>query len=259
MPQKSGERKSAIPSFGAISKALNVLEYVGLHGETQFGTIADYVKLPKSTLHRIVSILVQEGFIARTRHGTYRGTLKLWEIGTRVTNYDAMREVIMHALRQLVDETSETAHYAIYENGWSIYVAKVDAVYAIRAGTSVGGRSPAYASATGKAVLAWRDEAEIAAIGAQAKRLTSTTITGGKALLAEAAEIRRTGIAASRGELFADLWSVAAPIHEPNGEINSAIGVAGPTVRMKENFQANAKAVAKAAAIIARRGDEAAA
>lgn len=230
-------------SSGVIGKALSILEYVGLGGERSFAEIVQHTKLPKSSLHRLLNIMVQEGFLRRSSHGNYRGAMKLWRIGASVAESENVQERIIPTLRKLVERTSETAHYSVYEDGWSVYVAKVEAAHPIRAGATVGGRSPAYASATGKAVLAWQTEDEIVRIGNQTRAYTDMTIIGAEALLKECEAIRKSGIAVSRGEWYVGLWAVATPIFEPGGNVRAAIGVAGPASRFEKNLGSYGAAV----------------
>jgi DNA-binding IclR family transcriptional regulator len=153
-------------------------------------------------------------------------------------------------LQQLTADTSETAHYAVYEAGTGVYLEKVDGTHPIRAYTAVGGRSPAYASATGKAILAWRDESEIAEIGRTAQRLTPATHVGAKELCRHAAEIRRAGISVNRGEWRADAWGIAAPIFGPTGDVIAAVGISGPSNRIKLGMAKFTEAVRKAASAL---------
>ena len=231
----------------SVAKALAVLEFVGLNGESGVAQIAAATKLPKSTLHRLINTLVEEGFLRRTAYGQYRVTVKLWRIGASAVDYESVRESAREVLEALVGTTSETAHYAVYEGGWAVYVEKIDGVHPIRAYTTVGGRSPAYASATGKALLAWRGLSEIEHVGETAERFTAATHVGAEPLLAHAKAIRRAGFAVSRGEWRSDVWGVGAPVFGPAGDVVAAIGVSGPAVRVETNLERYVAAVREAA------------
>jgi DNA-binding IclR family transcriptional regulator len=183
----------------------------------------------------------------RSSQSHYRCTLKLWRIGALSADFDLVGERVQPVLRSLAESTGETAHYAVYEDGWSVYVAKSESRHPLRAGSQVGGRSPAHASATGKAILAWRDDAEIRRIGGKAQRFTASTIVGAEDLAREAERVRRAGHAVSRGEWYDEIWSVAAPIVDVRGNVVSAIGVAGPVERFKLNQEAYTDAVIRAA------------
>ncbi len=235
---------------GVVGKALGILEHVGLSGELTLAELKERTGLPRSTLHRLVKLLVDERFLKRASPSHYRCTLKLWRIGALTADYDDVDERVQPVLRALAESTGETAHYAVYEEGFSVYVAKADARHPLRAGAQVGGRSPAHASATGKAILAWRAESEIRRVGADAKRHSPATIVGAEETSREAERVRRGGHALSRGEWYEELWSVAAPIVDARGNVVSAIGVAGPTERFKSNIDAYTRAVMRAAATL---------
>ena len=247
--RRPARRRDAAPAapVGVVAKALHILECVGLSGQLSLAELKERTGLPRSTLHRLVKLLVDERFLARSSPSHYRCTLKLWRIGALTADYDHVGERVQPTLRELAEATGETAHYAVYEEGFSVYVAKSDARHPLRAGAQVGGRSPAHASATGKAILAWRDEGEIRRVGDAAQRFTPATILGADETSAEAERVRRLGFAASRGEWYDELWAVAAPIVDARGNVASAIGVAGPTERFKANLKAYTDAVMKAA------------
>src|SRR5262249_34961648 len=106
---------------------------------------------------------------------------------------------------------------------------------------------PAYASATGKAILAWRDEREVADIGRRAQRLTAATHVGAKELCRHAAEIRSAGFSVNRGEWREDVWGIAAPIFGPTGDVIASVGISGPSDRIKRAMPELTVAVRKAA------------
>jgi DNA-binding IclR family transcriptional regulator len=208
------------------------VEYVGLNGRRSLAEISAHTGLPRSTLLRLIAALVEVEFLRRIDHGEYGIALKLWRIGCAAVDFGNLHETILPTLRHLVEETSETALYAVYDSGRAVYVEKVEGVHPIRAYASVGGHSPAYATATGKALLAWRTEDEIARVGAAAVRITEATCIGSKATLQNAAEVRRNGFAVNRGEWREGVWGVAAPVFGRDPQPLAAIGVTGPRDRV---------------------------
>jgi len=239
--------------MSSVAKALLVLECVGLSERRTLTEIAKEVRLPKSTLLRLVQVLVSRGFLRRTAHGEYAVSLKMWQIGCNAFNADAIRDEVLPLLRGLVEHTGETAHYAAYEDGSSVYIEKVDGLHPIRSYTAVGGRSPAYATATGKALLAWRDEREIAEVGRSARRWTDATNVGADGVLRAAAQTRRLGYAVNRGEWRASVWGIGAPVFDRHGKVISAIGISGPRERVEPNIEPYSEAVSAAAKELSRR------
>lgn len=241
------------PRMSSVGKALLVLECIGLSNRRTLSEIAKEVALPKSTLLRLIQALIARGFLRRTSHGEYAVSLKMWQIGCNALDSEAIRDEVIPLLRELVERTSETAHYAAYEDGCSVYIEKVDGLHPIRSYTAVGGRSPAYATATGKALLAWRDEREIAEIGRSAKRWTDATKTGADAVLKEASATRRAGYAVNRGEWRASVWGIGAPVFDRHAKVIAAVGISGPRERIERNLTLFAKEVVASARELSRR------
>jgi IclR family KDG regulon transcriptional repressor len=243
----------ALPRMSSVTKALLVLECIGLSKRRTLTEVAKEVALPKSTLLRLIQTLIARGFVRRTAHGEYAVSLKLWQIGCNALDSEAIRDEVMPLLNDLVGATGETAHYAAYEDGFSVYIEKVDGLHPIRSYTAVGGRSPAYATATGKALLAWRDEHEIAKVGRSARRWTDATKAGADEVLREAEHTRRVGYALNRGEWRASVWGIGAPVFDRHAKVIAALGISGPRERIEPNVRAYAKLVVAAAKSLSRR------
>jgi IclR family transcriptional regulator, KDG regulon repressor len=240
-------------ALSSVAKALLVLECIGLSKRRTLTEIASEVTLPKSTLLRLIQTLIARGFVRRTAHGEYAVSLKLWQIGCNALDSEAIRDEVIPLLNDLVGATGETAHYAAYEEGFSVYIEKVDGLHPIRSYTAVGGRSPAYATATGKALLAWRDEREIAKVGRSARRWTDATKAGADEVLREAEQTRRNGYALNRGEWRASVWGIGAPVFDRHAKVIAAVGISGPRERIEPNVRPYAKRVVAAAKALSRR------
>lgn len=231
----------------SIAKALSIVEYVGSKGRCNLAEITAHTGLPRSTLLRVIAALIEFGFLRRTDRGQYGIALKLWRIGCTALDYANLHETIIPTLRHLVEATSETALYAVYDGGRAVYVEKVEGLHPIRAYATVGGHSPAYATASGKCLLAWRPEDEIAQVGTAAVRFTNATHLGSKATLLNAAEVRRNGFAVNRGEWREGVWGIAAPVFGRDRQPLGAIGVTGPRTRVEPQVERFSQIVRAAA------------
>ncbi len=227
--------KDDFTGLSSVARALMVLEDVGLCGNRTLAELVERTKLPKSTLMRLLSTLIDLGFLQRTRHGRYAVSLKMWRIGCGAVEQESMHDAVMPALRTIVERTGETALYAVYEDGYAVYIEKLEGSHPILAYASVGGRSPAYASATGKALLAWRQSPQIAAVAANAQPLTKATLRG-QAIVEECASVRAAGFAVNRGEWREGVWGIAAPVFGRSRDVVAAIGVSGPCERIEPNI-----------------------
>lgn len=231
----------------SIGKALSIVDFVGSKGPCRLTEISEHTGMPRSTLLRVIATLIDFGFLRRAERGEYRIGLKLWRIGCTALDYENLHEMVLPALRKLVTETSETALYSVYDGGRAVYLEKVEGLHPIRAYAMVGGHSPTYATASGKCLLAWRPEDEIARIGAEAERFTAATRVGSKAVLLSAAEVRRDGFAVNRGEWREGVWGVAAPVFGRDLLPVAAISLTGPKDRVEPQISRFSRAVRVAA------------
>jgi IclR family KDG regulon transcriptional repressor len=239
--------------IGSVLKALAVLELVGDRRALTLTELVAGTGYPKSTMFRLLGTLTDAGFLVRRRSGEYGVGVKVWRLGASAVGYDTRHERTADALRTLVDATGETAHYSVYESGFAVYVEKLDGLHPVRAYTSVGGRSPAYASATGKVLLANESPEEIARVSADLVAHTDRTLVGAAAVRAELERVRLTGYAVNRGEWRKDVWGVAAPVRAVDGPVIGAIGVSGPRERLKPQLKLVAQ---KAVEVAARLSEE---
>jgi DNA-binding IclR family transcriptional regulator len=221
---------------GSVIKALRILETVGQFGTCSLADIAREVQLPKSTLHRLLATLCDEGYLERRGVAEYAVAVKVWRLGASAVDYGARHAEIAATLRSLVERTGETAHFSVYEDGSAVYVDKADGLHPVRAYTHVGGRSPAYASATGKALLAFQPAAEIARVSEHLETFSDATIADPDGLDVALDAVRRDGYAINRGEWREGVWGVAAPVFGPAGVLSGAVGLSGPRERIEPSL-----------------------
>jgi DNA-binding IclR family transcriptional regulator len=250
--EPNGSREAADGGVASVTKALAILDIVGEQGSVSLPEVARATKLPKSTLFRLLRTLAAAGYIERTERGEYAPTVKLWRIGARAIDYSRIHLFVVSALTELVHETTETAHFSIYESGWAVYVEKVEGTHPIHAYTHVGGRSPSYTSATGKALLAFQPAEEIERVGKTAERHTATTICDPSELIEHMARIRETKVAVNRGEWRDGVWGVAAPVFGYR-DVVGALGVSGPQDRIEPALDRLAALVTEQAALVTER------
>jgi DNA-binding IclR family transcriptional regulator len=237
----------------SVAKALAILDVVGEHGPTSLVQLVAATGLPKSTLFRLLATMCDAGYLERTARGEYAPTVKLWRIGAKAIDYDRIHLEVISTLRQIVEETTETAHFSIYEDGYAVYVEKVEGTHPVHAYTHVGGRSPAYASATGKALLAFQPAEEILRIAERAEPHTRATLRGHKALAKEMASIRETNVAVNHGEWRDGVWGVASAVFDHRGEVAGAMGLSGPQDRIEPALDRLSRLVVEHARVLTAR------
>ncbi|MEY2444212.1 MAG: IclR family transcriptional regulator, regulon repressor [Ilumatobacteraceae bacterium] len=191
------------------------------------------VKLPKSTVHRLLSILVDEGFVERTADDRYRLSLKLYEIGQEVVSSRVLRQVGHVPLERLHNDSSEAAHLAVLSGADVVYLDRLESPQMMSLFTKVGRRRSAHATSSGKVLLAYGTQEDVDdAVAAGLPRLGPRTITTRTRLNQVLADVRKAGYAISTDESAPGVVSIAAPIFDRLGSCVAAVSVAGPLIRM---------------------------
>ena len=218
-----------------LVKGLQLLEVLA-RSETPLGVseLAEQLTLGKSNVHRLLQALVELGYVQKNEHrSTYQASLRLWEIGTAMASRLSIKTHALGGMQQLQLSTRETVHLCVLDGDEVVYAHKIDSPQPVRAYSEIGGRSPAWCVAPGKAILAWQAEAYLTALAQRLLRFTPRTITEPAEFVRELERVRSSGYAVNRGEYREEVWGIAAPIRNAGGAVIASIGGSGPATRMK--------------------------
>lgn len=235
-----------------LIKGLRLLELLAARdGPAGVGELAQALDMGASNVHRLLQALVELGY-AVNDGGQYRATLKIWELGAHALHKLDFREAAAPAMRWLLAETNETVHLSVLSGDEVVYIDKLDSPEPVRAYSAAGGRAPAHCVATGKVLLAWREQRPTALLSVRPlQTFTPTTLADTAALALDLARVRQQGYAVNRGEWRATVWGIAAPMRSGSGRVAAAMGISGPATRVR------ARGVRRLAALVMQAADEA--
>lgn len=224
-------------------RAFEILEIIGTsHKGFKHGQIAQKLDIPKSTLTKIIKDLMSKGYVELDEEA------KTYTIGPQILvlarAYLAHLDIVRIAqpiIYEAMTRTKESASLFIRRNNEGIVVLKENSSQILMAMLNIGESVPLYATAAGKALLAFTPDSEIERYldATPLIPLTSRTISTAERLFAELQQIRRTGLARSDCEQFEDLVALAAPIFGLNNRVVAAISMPYPKSRFtaeKENM-----------------------
>src|SRR5438128_1625783 len=84
------------------AKSFAVLERLATRDQPlRVSEVARELGIAKSNAHRILSTLVALGYGQRTQQGSYRPTLRLWEIGVQILNRMDVRRLARPTLEAI--------------------------------------------------------------------------------------------------------------------------------------------------------------
>lgn len=209
-----------------ISRAADILRVLGENaGGQSLGQIARKVELPRSTVQRIVSALIHEGFVA-TDGGN--GGIRLGDQIRVLANAPAfdLRGHFRPLLEQIAAATSETVDLAVLEGPHMRFIDQIEGSQRLRTVSTIGDKFPLTTTANGKAALAQLSDASARTL--IAKELGSDRDVA--TLMAELHSIRESGIASDLGEHSEEVCALGFAVVGPNKEI-AAISVPVPSSR----------------------------
>lgn len=250
-PDEAGRSAESANQSSALT-VLNTLEFIGGARSRRLAEVIAHLGRPKSTVLRLLETLVRSGFVRRIGPGEYGVTVKLWRLGCQAVIRDEAEPLILAAIRKMAIETAESSIYAIYEDGHSVFVQKIDSPQPVAASVTIGSRAPAYATATGKSMLAYQPEAEIERVLRAATACTKFTVTDRDALLRQLQAVREQRIAYSVGEWREDIAGAAAPVFNRHDEVIGAIGISCPRTRVEERIDVLGAIVGETAGELSR-------
>jgi DNA-binding IclR family transcriptional regulator len=194
------------------------------------------VGLIPSTAHRLLATLAHRGYVrqdALSRRYSL-GPAAHVLLGMSADLNDLFRLAPPH-LQELARCSGETANLAVLRNLAVIFVDQIPSTHMVRAIPKQHVPLPLYATAAGKALLAWQTAATVQAyLRTSRPALTKNTLTSREDLAAALNEVRSQGFALDRGETEVDGRCVAAVVRGPSGEAVAALSLTAPAVRMTD-------------------------
>lgn len=222
----------------SLLKAVLVLHCFS-YDEPELG-IADIlqkVEMPRTTVHRILSTLLQTKLLERDiNSGRYRIGPSLYMMGSLylgTTDIITAAEPVTKLLNEL---TGEYVKLSVFDRGNIVVIKKEESRHGFRYYHTVGTILPAYASAMGKAFLSELSEMELESLypNEELKPLTSKTIANRTQLKKDLEQIRTTGVSYDFEGNTEGLIGIASVIRGPSGKAVSAMCTGISSSNMEE-------------------------
>ena len=242
-----------VPASSSAERSLRLLTFLAKAGHPlSLADLGSNLNLPKATVHRLCSHLLDLGFIARdVDERTFAVGPSLRALALDTLNYSTVRGLRHAVLTDLVSRVGETCNFTTLDGADVLYLDRVEAPWPWRLKLEAGEHVPLHATASGKLFLAAMEPERRARVLGQLRldRLTPNTLVDPEHLLAECNAINEKGYSVDREEFIAGLVAVAVPVSDPNGQVRAALAIHGPTMRMSiERMIACVPALKEAAA-----------
>lgn len=224
-PPNLNEAPSLVP---AIEKLDAILEFLAEreNGATITQTSVA-LKLPKSTVHRILGTLEHLGYVELSDGaGMYRLGYKLLMLSRRVNHNQSLLRVARPALGGLVEQTGETAKLNVVQGLSTCVVDRIESSAEMKISVVVGAVFPIYAGAASRLLLAHLPEPmQRQVLSGPLTQFTETTLADRETLSRSLEAIRKRGYAFDNEECVRGISALACPVTDFTGEVIAAISV----------------------------------
>lgn len=219
----------------AIFNAFAILEHLSsVEGSQTLTQLSRELGIPKASAFRNLNALEQSGYVVRDRRdGGYVLGPRVLGLARRFSEKDEIIAAARPHLAELATLTGETAHLAVLSGADIIYLDVVQGSHLVRAVVHPGDRIPAHCVASGKAIMAFGEDAQLRAVlEAQPTKFTARTLASEITLRRDFEMIRARGYATNVGEWIDDVSAVSSPVIGTSGRAAAAMGIAGPRSRL---------------------------
>lgn len=233
--------------MATIQKATDLLFVLSGHGAPcGVTTLARELRIPKSSVHRLLSALRHRNLVERDDQRRYRLGVGLAALGLSAWGRDPLVPVAHPIMEAHARSLGETFFLVCARGGELVVADKVEGRGFLRASPPVGSTVPIHATAVGRTFIAFGPElvdVEPSSLQAYTRRTPATPQRLRRAVVSTQA----AGYAVSRDDWLEGLAAVAAPVRVA-GRMHAAVAAALVSARFRELGERRVAEAALAAA-----------
>lgn len=226
-------------SVQSLDRAFSILEVIS---ESRSGiTLKDLsikTGLHKSTVHRLTSSLVENGYVEQIENSLYKITYKMYEVGSKAYDHLSIVDAARDSMDKLVQEVGEVVHLVIRKDTQILYIDKINSGRnSAIMGSSIGSLAPMHCTSVGKAMLFEASIDEIKNLWDRSNIIenTKSTISNYEDFLEEIRISKKRGYSIDNEENELGIRCIGAPIYNSANRICAAISISGPISRINSD------------------------
>jgi DNA-binding IclR family transcriptional regulator len=232
----SGQNENTVNNtIRSVDRAIDVLLCFSPQTPTLNMTqISEKTGIHKSTVHRLLATLEKRRFVRRDPNtGIYRLGVRLIQMAHLSLEGINIRRIALPYMQQLADEFRETIDLAVLDGSHVMFLDVIQSPQRVKLSSAPGQRLPAYATASGKAILAWLPEAEAIRVREDGKlNYQPNKQPSTEEFLADLGKTRAIGYSIDEEVLEVGINAVGAPIMGVDHQPIASIAIAGPAFRL---------------------------
>lgn len=212
----------------AIAKMDKIFRYLEDNDSIEFMSIVNDLDISKSSAHRLVSFLVELGYLEKAENNRIRLGIRLFKLGYKMGESISLNKVARPHLEKLSKETGFVVHLCMTnQDGEGIFLDRIDSRAYTFTDTAIGGKVAFHCSAAGKCLAAWAEPEHYHRIVSSLdfKAYTKNTITNIQDFNLEMEKIRRVGYSTDLSERENFIKAIGMPIFDWSGKLVGAISL----------------------------------
>jgi len=247
--------ETAVPTVSSVARALDLVELVvaGPEYGLPLSDIAKAVGGSKSAVLATLRTLVDYGYLRSVEPGPkYLPGMMLIRLGDLAAAHDPLIAIARPILAQLSAKSGLTIRVARNDNGYPVFLDRVDGPGFVRFHTPLGIRELPHVSSAGKAILAELSDFEVEEVARECGLVSRTknSITKLTVLKKELQKIREVGYATDDEEDAQGIFCVGATFFDHFGKCIGAISATGVKTDLSD------EQVAKLGKLVIKHADQ---
>lgn len=216
----------------AISRVMQVLySFSRENPELALKDICIKTGLPKATVYRILNGLKEYDMIHQDNSGVYRLGFGVVRLSSAYVEYEDIRKSALPVMQQLSDISLQTSNLYVLVGNRRLCIQQVLGPTYIPKYSSLGKSHPLYIGASGKVLLAYMEKEEREKYLSDLRRTEASKIEypyDEDSVRNAIDETLLKGYCCTMAERDHYTASIAAPIFDWSGKVNSTITISGP-------------------------------
>lgn len=223
---------ASLESAGVILRLINSLQR-----QVTVTDLVEHLAMPKSSASRLLKQMVEEGFLERnaiTR--AYGPALMLLELSRLVRSTTQLFPLLQQALAGMCSKSGYTGYISVLDELDVLVLFVQSGSHPLRLMTYPGHRSPAWATSTGRALLALdSDDAVRQRFTAELPRISANAPANVQELISRLDQVRSQRYASALNEALPGVGSVSCAVSDPSTRERLAFCLSFPSADADAN------------------------
>jgi len=236
VPRAAAGGKPQAAMVPAVVRALALLDLLEKqHEAMSLAHLATRLRLPKSSVHGLCSTLSALGYLRRHDDGSYFIGPRVMGLANAFAAHTSPAQEFAALWASFDASPQETVILSVLDGTDVVYVAARHGMHPLGLSFSVGMRLPAHRAATGRAMLAFHEEARVKRLypGAHLPPYMNLPAMRRSELLRELALTRERGYSIDDEGVRQGVYCFAAPVFDATGQAVAGLGVCLPKSSLK--------------------------